>query len=110
MLYFLDLSEQCGHLLEEQVKLFESIKPLFANKPLLIVANKCDITTLDELPADRRVALKEIEEDKDLTLLQMSTVTDEGVMDVKAEACEKLLSFRVEQKMRTKKVYQCLDF
>lgn len=34
----------------------------------------------------------------------MSTVTEEGVMQVKVEACEKLLSYRVDQKMRTKKV------
>lgn len=32
VLYFLDVSEQCGHSLEEQLSLFNSIKPLFANK------------------------------------------------------------------------------
>ncbi|CAH2013349.1 unnamed protein product [Acanthoscelides obtectus] len=104
ILYFLDLSEQCGHTLDEQVKLFESIKPLFANKPLILVANKCDIITLDELPKSQRAVLKDIEADKELTLLEMSTVTDKGVMEVKADACEKLLSYRVDQKMRTKKV------
>ncbi|CAG9813728.1 unnamed protein product [Phaedon cochleariae] len=104
VLYFLDPSEQCGHSLDEQVKLFESIKPLFANKPLIVVANKSDIITLDELPAERRAVVKELEDDKDLTLLEMSTVTDTGVMEVKTEACEKLLSYRVDQKMRTKKV------
>ncbi|XP_072390132.1 nucleolar GTP-binding protein 1 [Diabrotica undecimpunctata] len=104
VLYFLDLSEQCGHNLDEQVKLFESIKPLFANKPLLLVANKCDIIKLDELPKEKRKVLKEIEEDKQLTVIEMSTVDDTGVMEVKTEACEKLLSFRVDQKMRSKKV------
>ncbi|KAJ8973535.1 hypothetical protein NQ317_019286 [Molorchus minor] len=104
ILYFIDLSEQCGHALEEQVKLFDSIKPLFANKPLIVVANKTDILKLDELSADRRAVLKEIEENKDLLLLEMSTVTDEGVMEVKTNACEKLLGYRVDQKMRTKKV------
>nr|CAI5851567.1 unnamed protein product [Callosobruchus analis] len=104
ILYFLDLSEQCGHTLDEQVKLFESIKPLFASKPLIVVANKCDIITLNELPESQRMVLKEIEDDKELTLMEMSTITDVGVMEVKAEACEKLLSYRVDQKMRTKKV------
>lgn len=104
ILYFMDLSEQCGHTIEEQVKLFESIKPLFTNKPLIIVVNKIDIIKLEELPADRRSALEEIESDKALSLIEMSTMSDVGVMEVKTEACEKLLSYRVDQKMRTKKV------
>ncbi|KAL3287778.1 hypothetical protein HHI36_002240 [Cryptolaemus montrouzieri] len=104
ILYFMDLSEQCGHNLEEQVKLFESIKPLFSNKPLIVVANKTDIVTLNELPKEKREILKVFEDDPDLPVIEMSTVSDHGVMEVKTEACEKLLSFRVDQKMRTKKV------
>ncbi|KRT85155.1 50S ribosome-binding GTPase, partial [Oryctes borbonicus] len=88
VLYIMDLSEQCGHTLEEQVMLYESIKPLFANKPLIIVANKTDIVKLDELTADRKAVLKEIEEDSEVPLLEMSTVTDVGVMEVKTVACE----------------------
>lgn len=108
ILYVMDLSEQCGHTLDEQVKLFESIKPLFTNKPLIVVANKTDIVKLDDLSEERRVVLKEIEENPELTFLEMSTVTDVGVIEVKTEACEKLLSYRVDQKMRTKKVGLCL--
>ncbi|KAL1501515.1 hypothetical protein ABEB36_006822 [Hypothenemus hampei] len=104
VLYFMDLSEQCGHTLDEQVKLFQSIKPLFASKPLIVVANKVDIVKLDELTVERRALLKEIEDDSQLNVMEMSTVTGDGVMEVKIEACEKLLSFRVDQKMRTKKV------
>lgn len=104
VLYLMDLSEQCGHTLDEQVKLFQSIKPLFANKPLIVVANKIDIVNLDELSPERREILKQVEDDSDLTFMTMSTVTDNGVIEVKTEACEKLLSFRVDQKMRTKKV------
>lgn len=32
VLYVTDLSEQCGHSLDEQLELFRNIKPLFANK------------------------------------------------------------------------------
>ena len=54
VLYVLDISEQCGHSLAQQAALFHSIKPLFANKPLLVVANKVDVTQLDSLaPADK---------------------------------------------------------
>lgn len=32
VVYIMDPSEQCGYSFEEQIKLFESIRPLFANK------------------------------------------------------------------------------
>lgn len=32
VLYVMDLSEQCGHGLKEQLELFRNIKPLFINK------------------------------------------------------------------------------
>lgn len=41
VLYMMDVSEQCGHSLEEQVELFRNIKPLFANKVgLVYIINK----------------------------------------------------------------------
>ncbi len=38
-----------------QLNLFNNIKVLFTNKPLLIVLNKIDIKRLDELPEDKKV-------------------------------------------------------
>lgn len=32
VLYVMDVSEQCGHTLQEQLELFNNIRPLFANK------------------------------------------------------------------------------
>jgi len=103
VLYVMDISEQCGHSLEDQVKLFESIRPLFTNKPLLVVLNKVDICGLSELSADRRKAIAHLEEDKDITLMEMSTITEVGVCEVRNEACERSLSYRVDQIMRSKK-------
>lgn len=60
VLYVLDISEQCGHTLAEQAALFHSIKPLFANKPLLIVANKTDVTQVDSLSAEDKAILDEM--------------------------------------------------
>lgn len=86
VLYVMDVSEQCGHSLEEQVELFRNIKPLFANKvnfihiihkpqgfitwylelrffflpfyqPLIIVANKCDVKRISELPEESQVGI-----------------------------------------------------
>lgn len=104
VLYVMDISEQCGHSLDEQVKLFESIKPLFTNKPLIVVINKVDVLELSELSADRRAIIARIENDENVPVMQMSTAVELGVMEVKNEACERLLSYRVDQKMRTKKV------
>jgi nucleolar GTP-binding protein len=109
VLYVMDISEQCGNTLEEQVQLFESIKPLFANKPLIVVLNKIDIMKMDELDDARKNILNRILSDKNIPVLQMSTVSEEGVMEVKTEACERLLGFRVDQKMRTKKVDNILN-
>ena len=32
IIFFLDISEHCGIPIEQQLKIYESIKPLFANK------------------------------------------------------------------------------
>lgn len=109
VLYFMDISEQCGHSLEEQVQLFESIKPLFANKPLIVAINKVDILGLEDLSEERRAIITKLQEDKSVPVIFTSTVSEEGVMEVKMEACERLLSFRVDQKMRTKKVDNILN-
>lgn len=50
ILFFVDISETCGHSVAEQCALFESIKPLFAKKPLLIVCTKTDIQPMKTLP------------------------------------------------------------
>nr|CAG4645402.1 EOG090X02QX [Lynceus sp. MCZ IZ 141354] len=108
VLYIMDASEQCGHTIEEQVKLFESIRPLFAKKPLMVVLNKIDVVRLEELDDDRKALFAKFEEEG-IPLLQMSTMSDEGVINVKTEACERLLANRIEAKMRSKKVEGVLN-
>ncbi|XP_053688966.1 nucleolar GTP-binding protein 1 [Sabethes cyaneus] len=110
ILYFMDVSEQCGHSIEEQAKLFDSIKPLFANKPLVLVLNKTDILTLDELDSEKRKIIEQLtDEAEEIPILQMSTVTEKGVMEVKTEACERLLGYRVDQKLKAKKIEGVLN-
>jgi len=104
VLYFMDPSEQCGHTLAQQKSLFDSIKPLFNNKPLIVVTNKCDVLARSELREDQEAIYKEIEKEIGRNILEMSTVTEVGVMDVKTESCEVLLQHRVEAKYRSKKV------
>jgi len=104
VLYFLDPSEQCGHTLEQQKSLFDSIRPLFNNKPLVVVANKMDVIQRSELNAEKEELFKSIETATGAEILQMSTVSEEGVMDVKTKACEMLLQHRVEMKFKSNKV------
>merc|ERR1739848_9806 len=54
VLYVMDISEQCNKSIEEQLELFESIKPLFANKPIVVCLNKIDVTALEDLDEDKK--------------------------------------------------------
>ena len=83
VLYFMDPSEQCGHSLAQQKSLFDSIKPLFNNKPLIVVTNKCDVLARSEFTEEKEAVYKEIEKEIGRDILEMSTVTEVGVMDVK---------------------------
>lgn len=85
ILFVSDPSEQCGHSIEEQLNLFENIRPLFANKPLIFVLNKTDIIRLEELPPAKKELYDNIINDPDICFLQMSTMTEEGVMAVKQQ-------------------------
>ena len=40
VLFFLDVSRACGYTISQQAALFHNIKPLFLNKPLIVVYNK----------------------------------------------------------------------
>nr|XP_033787443.1 nucleolar GTP-binding protein 1 [Geotrypetes seraphini] len=107
VLYIMDISEQCGHTLEAQLELFRNIKPLFANKPLIIVANKCDVKRISELPEEHQSIFKELE--AELPVIETSTLTEEGVIKVKTEACDRLLAHRVDTKMKGNKVNDVLN-
>ena len=108
VLYVMDISEQCGHSIEEQVELFNNIKPLFTNKPLIVALNKIDILSPDELRDDAKALLAKFEEEG-VTLLPMSTVTEEGIIDIKTRACDSLLAQRVEVKMKSRKMPEVLN-
>ena len=101
ILYFMDLSEQCGYSVADQIKLFHSIKPLFANKVVYIVINKIDVRRPEDLDPEEQQQLQEILKASDVELLQASCTTTEGVTAVKNAACDKLLAERVAQKLKS---------
>ncbi|KAM9349816.1 GTP-binding protein 4 [Symphorus nematophorus] len=108
VLYVMDVSEQCGHTLQEQLELFNNIRPLFANKPLIIVANKCDVKKINELSEENQKIFADLSAEG-ISVIETSTLTEEGVMQVKNEACDRLLANRVETKMKGKKVHDVLN-
>ena len=83
-----------------QSKLFHSIKPLFLNKPVILVINKIDIVRMTELSPENRVYIDSILSDKSVISVEASCYSDEGVMAVRNAACEALLAARVEQKLK----------
>lgn len=100
VLYFMDLSEQCGYTVEAQVKLFHEIKPLFANKVVFLVVNKVDAMRPEDLEPSRQELLQSITKPGEVEMLRLSCHTEEGVMEVRNAACERLLAIRVEQKLK----------
>lgn len=49
-----DISEQCGYSIAQQIALFNSIKPLFVGKPIIVACNKVDVIKYENMnPNDR---------------------------------------------------------
>lgn len=100
ILYFMDLSEQCGYSVQAQIQLFQSIKPLFSNKLVFVVINKIDIMRPEDLDVETKEKLDSILQHGDVEMLQLSCTTAEGVTEVKNAACERLIADRVAQKLK----------
>jgi len=108
ILFIIDISGHSKYTIEQQVSLFNSIKPLFSDKPLIIVMNKVDIIRYEQLPESDQQLIKSLVTEG-AHLLSMSNISDEGVHDVKQAACDKLLEQRVQTKLKGKKVNDILN-
>lgn len=100
ILYFMDLSEQCGYSVQAQMALFTSIKPLFANKLVFIVVNKIDVTRPEDLEESVQAQLQEILKSGNVEMLQTSCATTEGLMNVRNAVCDRLLAERNAAKLK----------
>ncbi|KAK1779135.1 P-loop containing nucleoside triphosphate hydrolase protein [Copromyces sp. CBS 386.78] len=100
VMFFIDISEQCGYSLKAQCNLFRSIKPLFENKMVYIVLNKMDIKTVEELDQESQDDLMDLTKSGNIQLLRASCATQDGVQEVKNVVCEALLVERVNQKYK----------
>jgi len=106
VVYIVDISEQCGYTIPQQIELYKSIKPLFSNKPVLLVANKIDTTKFEDLDDEDKSLLDSAGKESSAPGLLMSTATGQGVSEVKISACDRLLEKRVEIKMRGKRMVE----
>ncbi|GKY96019.1 hypothetical protein MPSEU_000562400 [Mayamaea pseudoterrestris] len=104
VLYFIDVSEQCGYTIEQQCSLFRSIMPLFANKQLIIAINKIDVQPWEMVESDKREMIERLADGSNCTIMQMSNISEQGVSEIKATACDKLLESRVDARISGKKV------
>jgi len=104
VLFMLDISGQGEYSIAEQCGLFQSLQPLFASKPVILVANKSDIRTLEDLEPEERESVAECERIAGVRLLSMSNKTEDGIVEVKSLACDLLLEQRVQQKLQGKKL------
>ncbi|KAI8469936.1 MAG: P-loop containing nucleoside triphosphate hydrolase protein [Monoraphidium minutum] len=117
VLYLVDVSEACGYTLAQQAALFHSIKPLFANKPVIIVANKVDSRPLDALSPEETALLEGMASEAAKAsgaepaacLMAMSALSETGIAEVKTAACERLLAHRVEAKVAGKRIGDVLN-
>ncbi|GAB7355879.1 hypothetical protein MBLNU459_g6533t1 [Dothideomycetes sp. NU459] len=100
IMYFMDLSEQCGYSVAAQMQLFKSIKPLFANKLVFVVINKIDVMRPEDLDPATQQELQDLVKSDNVELLQLSCTTTEGLMNVRNAACDRLLAERNAQKLK----------
>ncbi|KAK7981915.1 P-loop containing nucleoside triphosphate hydrolase [Apiospora saccharicola] len=100
LLYFFDLSEQCGYSVHAQIELFKSLKPLFANKLVFLVVNKIDVMRPEDLDAETAAEFQSLLTDAGVEMLQLSCNTQEGVQEVKNAACERLIADRAAAKVK----------
>ena len=94
VVYIVDPSEQCGYSVLEQIHLYNTIKPLFKNKPVLVLFNKIDAKRVSELTEDKRKVIEQWVLDNNLPTLEVSTLNNIGIEEAKDKACEAVLGLK----------------
>ncbi|CDJ40172.1 nucleolar GTP-binding protein, putative [Eimeria tenella] len=95
VLFLVDVSEECGYSLQQQIQLFKNILVLFKKKPKLLILNKTDKRPLQQLQQEEQQLLKDLEKETDVCIAATSTLTGEGLDEAKNKACELLLQQRL---------------
>ncbi len=83
IMFFIDISEECGYSLDNQISLYENIKALFKNKPVVIVFTKIDLKRFEELSPENQEKLNSLIQRNEVVSCQMSNINGEGIASVK---------------------------
>jgi nucleolar GTP-binding protein len=103
VVFMLDISGTCGYTIADQVNLFHSLTEIFSNRPVTVVLAKSDIVHPDNLdPSDK--ALIDSLVAPNVELHMMSTISGEGVGEVKESVCRRIRAMRVQAKRSSDKL------
>lgn len=97
VIYFVDPSEQCGYSVLEQIHLYNTIKPLFKNKPVIVAFNKTDLKKVEELPAAKKNSIEQWLNENNLKFVEISTLKLEGIDVARQMACELVFNIKLPQ-------------
>ena len=79
VIYLMDLSPLCEYPIKQQVHLFQSLLPLFKNKPVVVVCNKTDLRTYDQLTNEEQNLIQSITKiHPSVVIHHMSNQTKDG--------------------------------
>jgi len=102
VLFMVDISPDCKYSIESQCNLFRSLKPLYTNKPVVIICTKVDLRKFEDLTQEEQDEIKKLKETiMNCELINMSNVTEENVMKVRNQACDMLLRHRIRKKAQS---------
>lgn len=96
ILYLMDISETGGYTIPQQIRLFSDIKPLFANKPHILVLTKIDIQPYDTLADESKALIEAFVSEHGVKVVQLSNNIGDTIFQVKQAACDLLLDFRLK--------------
>lgn len=94
VIYMVDPSEQCGYSVLEQIHLYNTIKPLFKNKPVVVLFNKCDIKRVQDLSKEKQMAIQQWVTENNLTTLEVSTLQGVNIEEAKSQACQTVMGLK----------------
>ena len=83
ILFFIDISETCGYSVDQQISLYERVKALFTNKPVVIVFTKIDLKKFSELSEEFQQKLLTLVQQNGVVSEEMSNKSGEGIVKVK---------------------------
>ena len=97
IVFMLDISGTCGYTIEQQVNLFHSLNEIFSNRPVTVVLTKCDIVDPETLNVEDKKLIDSLQA-PNVEFRTMSSITGQGVDEVKQSVCERLRQMRINAK------------